>query len=127
MWSDETKFELYGERHVWKKKNTEYRIDGKMNRAMNFKMFSDNLLASDRALKMGHGWVFQHDNNPRKSGFIRSISRTWNCLARLQTSLLGELKFNVFKCMLKNPKALEHLDNITPEVCASLKELERNI
>ncbi len=26
---------------------------------------SENLLPSARALKMKHGWVFQHDNNPK--------------------------------------------------------------
>ena len=29
------------------------------------KFWGDNLLPSVRALKMGHGWVFQHDNDPK--------------------------------------------------------------
>ncbi|KAI4903007.1 hypothetical protein NFI96_012034, partial [Prochilodus magdalenae] len=40
-------------------------IDGKMNGAMYRKILGDNLLASTRALKMGRGWVFQHDNDPK--------------------------------------------------------------
>ena len=28
-------------------------------------IFGDNLLPSVRALKMGCGWVFQHDNDPK--------------------------------------------------------------
>ena len=28
-------------------------------------ILGDDLLPSVRALKMGHGWVFQHDNDPK--------------------------------------------------------------
>ncbi|KAI4883021.1 hypothetical protein NFI96_000722 [Prochilodus magdalenae] len=55
-------------------------IDGKMNGAMYHKILGDNLLASARALKMGRGWVFQHDNDPKhtaketKEWLHRSIS-----------------------------------------------------
>uniref|UniRef100_A0AAY4B034 Transposase Tc1-like domain-containing protein n=1 Tax=Denticeps clupeoides TaxID=299321 RepID=A0AAY4B034_9TELE len=42
-----------------------HRINGKMNGAMYRKILSDNLLPSARKLKMGRGWVFQHDNNPK--------------------------------------------------------------
>ncbi|KAI4878089.1 hypothetical protein NFI96_027883 [Prochilodus magdalenae] len=42
-----------------------HRIDGKMTGAMYRKILGDNLLASARALKMGRGWVFQHDNDPK--------------------------------------------------------------
>ena len=42
-----------------------YRIEGRMNGAMYRDILGDNLLPSVRALKMGRGWVFQHDNDPK--------------------------------------------------------------
>ena len=42
-----------------------HRIEGRMNGAMYREIMGDNLLPSVRALKMGHGWVFQHDNDPK--------------------------------------------------------------
>ena len=42
-----------------------HRIKGRMNGAMYREILGDNLLPSVRALKMGHGWVFQHDNDPK--------------------------------------------------------------
>ncbi|KAI4904263.1 hypothetical protein NFI96_000557 [Prochilodus magdalenae] len=84
LWSDETKIELFGlnsTRHVWRKKNAAYdpkntvptvkhggllhRITGKMDGAMYRTILRDNLLPSARDLKMGRGWVFQHDNDPK--------------------------------------------------------------
>ena len=93
MWSDETKMELFGInsiRRVWRKRNAEYnpkntiptvkhgggnlilwgdfsanRIEGRMNGAMYREILGDNLLPSVRLLKMGRGWVFQHDNDPK--------------------------------------------------------------
>ena len=42
-----------------------HRIKGRMNGAMYQEILGDNLLLSVRALKMGGGWVFQHDNDPK--------------------------------------------------------------
>ena len=39
--------------------------EGRMNGAMYREILGDNLLPSVRALKMGRGWVFQHDNDPK--------------------------------------------------------------
>ncbi|CAM4700045.1 unnamed protein product [Leuciscus chuanchicus] len=36
-----------------------------MDGAMYREILANNLLPSVRALKMGHGWVFQHDNDPK--------------------------------------------------------------
>ena len=41
-----------------------HRIEGRMNGAM-FREILGNKPPSLRALKMGHGWVFQHDNEPK--------------------------------------------------------------
>uniref|UniRef100_A0AAR2KFG9 Transposase Tc1-like domain-containing protein n=1 Tax=Pygocentrus nattereri TaxID=42514 RepID=A0AAR2KFG9_PYGNA len=42
-----------------------HRIVGRMDGAMYREILANNLLPSVRALKMGRGWVFQHDNNPK--------------------------------------------------------------
>ncbi len=42
-----------------------HRIEGRMDEAMYRSFFANNLLPSVRALKMGRGWVFQHDNDPK--------------------------------------------------------------
>ncbi len=40
-------------------------VKERMNGAMYREILSENLLTSARALKMKHGWVFQHDNDPK--------------------------------------------------------------
>uniref|UniRef100_A0AAY5L2C8 Uncharacterized protein n=1 Tax=Esox lucius TaxID=8010 RepID=A0AAY5L2C8_ESOLU len=42
-----------------------HRIKGTTDGAMYRQILGENLLPSARALKMGHGWVFQHDNDPK--------------------------------------------------------------
>lgn len=42
-----------------------HRINGRMDGAMYRKILSENLLPSARKLKMGRGWVFQQDNDPK--------------------------------------------------------------
>ena len=42
-----------------------HRIEERMNGAMDQESMGDNLLPLVRALKMGRGWVFQHDNDPK--------------------------------------------------------------
>ena len=42
-----------------------------MNGAMYREILGDNLLSSVRALKMGRGWVFQHDNDPKHTAKAR--------------------------------------------------------
>ncbi|KAI3360884.1 hypothetical protein L3Q82_012894 [Scortum barcoo] len=41
------------------------RVKERMNGAMYREILSENLLPSERALKMKRGWVFQHDNDPK--------------------------------------------------------------
>ncbi|CDQ98637.1 unnamed protein product [Oncorhynchus mykiss] len=69
-----------------------HRIERRMDGAIYREILANNLLPSVRALKMGCGWVFQHDNDPKntqpgqlRSGSVRSISRSWSGLASLQT------------------------------------------
>uniref|UniRef100_A0A3Q3KM81 Uncharacterized protein n=1 Tax=Monopterus albus TaxID=43700 RepID=A0A3Q3KM81_MONAL len=42
-------------------------IKERMNGAIYCEILSNNLLPSVRALKMGRGWVFQHDNDPKQA------------------------------------------------------------
>ncbi|KAK6293921.1 hypothetical protein J4Q44_G00362470 [Coregonus suidteri] len=42
-----------------------HRIEGRMDGAMYREILANNLLPSVKALKMGRGWVFQHDNDPK--------------------------------------------------------------
>ena len=42
--------------------------------AIYWEILSNNLLPSVRALKMGCGWVFQHDNNPKHTA---RITKEW--------------------------------------------------
>ena len=38
-------------------------------------ILANNLLPSVRALKMGRGWVFQHDNNPKHTARVTKECR----------------------------------------------------
>ncbi|KAI4885578.1 hypothetical protein NFI96_010387 [Prochilodus magdalenae] len=45
-------------------------VKERMTGAMYCEILGNNLLPSVRALKMGHGWVFQHDNDPKHTARI---------------------------------------------------------
>ena len=65
-----------------------HHIEGRMNGAMYWEIFGDNLLPSVRPLKIGLGGVFQHDNDPKhmaKAIKELAILRSWSGLASLQT------------------------------------------
>uniref|UniRef100_A0A8C4T226 Transposase Tc1-like domain-containing protein n=1 Tax=Erpetoichthys calabaricus TaxID=27687 RepID=A0A8C4T226_ERPCA len=51
-------------------------IKERMNGAMYCEILSNNLLPSVRALKLGRGWVFQHDNDPKHTA---RITKEWLC------------------------------------------------
>ncbi len=97
----------------------------------------------DRALKMGRGWVFQHDNDPKhttkatkewlKRNYIKvlewpSQSPDLNPIENLRK----ELKVRVAKCQHRNLNDLEMIckeewDKIPPEMCANLWPTTRNV
>ncbi|GAA6081425.1 scavenger receptor cysteine-rich type 1 protein M160-like, partial [Tachysurus ichikawai] len=45
-------------------------IKERMTGAMYCVILGNNLLPSVRALKMGRGWVFQHDNDPKHTAML---------------------------------------------------------
>ncbi len=49
-------------------------IEGRMDVAMYCKILANNLLPSVKALKIGRGWVFQHDNDPKHTA---RASKEW--------------------------------------------------
>ncbi len=53
-----------------------HRIEGRMDGAMYRKILANNLLPSVGALKMGHGLVFQHDNDPKHTA---RATKEWLC------------------------------------------------
>ncbi len=53
-----------------------HRIEGRIDGAMYREILANNLLPSVRALKMGRGWVFQHDNDPKHTA---SSTKQWLC------------------------------------------------
>ena len=42
-----------------------HRIERRIDGAMYSEILGDNLLPSATTLEMGHGWIFQHDNDPK--------------------------------------------------------------
>ncbi len=110
LWSDETKIKLFGINstcHVWRRnaaydpKNTIptvkhgggnimlwgcfsvkgtgqlHRIKGTMDGPCTVR---SRALKPTRALKMGHGWVFQHDNDPKQESCFAKGSNTYDSL-----------------------------------------------
>ena len=77
-----------------------YHIEGRMNGAMYQEILGNNLLPSVRALKMGRGWVFQHDNDPKHTA---KATKEW--LKKKHIKVLGrELKLRVAKQQPRNLK-----------------------
>ncbi len=112
LWSDETKIQLFGinlTHRVWRKRNaacdpkntifTEvetcfggvFLLRGQDNCTASKGRWTGACTVRARALKMGRGWVFQLDNDPKhtakltRSGSRRSTVRFWSGLASLQT------------------------------------------
>ncbi len=93
-----------------------HRIEGRMDGAMYREILGNNLLPSVRELKMGRGWVFQHDNDP-------------NHTARATKEWLRNKHFKVLEWPSQSPD-LNPIKNLLPEKIAqrqpqNLKDLEK--
>ncbi|KAK3524312.1 hypothetical protein QTP70_027865, partial [Hemibagrus guttatus] len=112
-----------------KKTGQLHRIKGMMDGAMYRQILDENLLPSARALKMGRGWVFQHDNDPKHTA---KATKEWLKKWLSQSpdlnpieNLWRELKVRVAKGQPRNFNDLERIckeewDKIAPEMCANL-------
>ena len=102
-----------------------------MNGAMYHEISGDNLLPSVRALKMGRGWVYQHDNDPKH---MAKATKEWLKKKHIkdlewpsQSPDLNpiKLKLRVAKRQPRNLKDLERIckegwTKIPPMICANL-------
>ncbi|CAM4646989.1 unnamed protein product [Leuciscus chuanchicus] len=113
-----------------------HRIEGRMDGAMYREILANNLLPSVRALKMGRGWVFQHDNDPKHTA---RATKEWFHKKHLKVlewpsqcpdlnpieNLWRELKVRIAQRQPRNLKDLEMVcmeewAKIPAAVCANL-------
>ncbi len=158
LWSDETKIQLFGinsTRRVWRRRNAAYHPKNTIptvkhggGNIMLWGCFSAKgtgqlhrikgtmTLKPARALKMGRGWVLQHDNDPKHTA---KATKEWLKKKHIKVlewpsqspdlhpieNLWRELKVRVAKRQPWNLNDLERIckeewDKIPPEMCANL-------
>ncbi len=161
LWSDETKIELFdinSTRLVWRRRNAAYpknTIPTVKHRGGNIMLWGcfsakgtgqlhhmgpctvrARALKPARALKMGRGWVFQHDNDPKHTA---KATKEWLKKKHIKVlewpsqspelnpieNLWRELKVRVAKRQPQNLNDLKRIckeewDKIPPEMCANL-------
>ncbi|KAG1931840.1 hypothetical protein F2P79_021457 [Pimephales promelas] len=117
------------------------RVKGRMNRAMYREIVSKNLLPSVRSLKMKHGWIFQHDNDPKHT---TRVTKEWLRKKHFKVlewpsqspdlnpieNVWTELKVRVSQSQPRNITALEEIcmeewAKIPATVCANLVKTYR--
>ncbi len=91
------------------------------------KILDKNLLPSARTLKMGRGWVFQHDNDPKH---MAKATKEWLKKKPSQSPNLNPkenlwMELKVSKRQSRNLNDLERIcknewTKIPPEMCANL-------
>ncbi|XDV44771.1 hypothetical protein PO909_013011 [Leuciscus waleckii] len=105
-----------------------HRIEGRMDGAMYREILANNLLPSVRALKMGRGWVFQHDNDPKHTA---RATKEWLRKKHLKVlewpsqspdlnpieNLWRELKVRIAQ---RHPRNLKDLEKVCMEECAKI-------
>jgi len=103
---------------------TEERMTG----AMYCENLGNNLLPSVRALKMGRGWVFQHDNDPKHTA---RITKEWLCKKNIkvlvwpsQSPDLNPIDRESLRVSQRQPRNLTDLEKIcVEELAKKLQEM----